>query len=80
MTRSEVQRVLLEDEHLPKQLRLNDGSRVRLQGPNRWLASIPSLTILRRDGYPRTIPYHNISMIVTLKPNGGRRRGRRAGR
>lgn len=74
-----VQRSLLEQEGIAKEIRLNDGSKILVRKREQWLAGSDYLIVLDRDGYDHHITYHNIAAIRFLKPNGrnGRKRRRR---
>ncbi|MBI2901157.1 MAG: hypothetical protein HYY17_13315 [Planctomycetes bacterium] len=65
MSPQAVRRSLLEQPELPKEVRLNDGSRVIVRQREQWLAAGDYLIVLL-GRFDTRIAYHNIAAIRVL--------------
>lgn len=70
-----VRENLLDQPNLPKELRLNDGSRFVVRNREQWLASGDYLIVLVGRG-STSIAYRSITAICKLPQSGRRPRGR----
>ena len=73
MTPNAVRKSLLEEPHLAKELRLNDGTKILVRNREQWLASAESLIVLV-GRWPSFIAYRNIMMVRLLESSGRRRK------
>lgn len=67
----------MEREETPKEIRLNDGSRVIVRGREWWMAAVESLHVMDEGLNSTYISYFNIAAIRHVRPNGSRRKGAR---
>lgn len=75
MTRQGVRKSLLENPDLPKEIRLNDGSRLVVRGREHWI-DVGEFLIVAKGRFDTHIAYHNIAAIrgfpQPTRTSGGR--------
>ena len=75
MTRQGVRKSLLEHSDLPKEIRLNDGSRLIVRNREHWI-DVGEFLIVARGRFDTHVAYHNIAAIRGL-PQSARTTGGR---
>lgn len=74
MTPQIVQRLLVDEPTVPKEVRMSDRTGIKVLSRERWIAAPDVLVILDKAGILHHITYWNITAIRHLPGNGRRRR------
>ena len=76
MNQSSVRKILLEDQHIPKLIQLDDGRSFRIRGVEYWAVGDRHLVVMDQKVGQIHFPYRKIASIQEAPPKPNKRRGK----